>query len=145
MNIGPVELTGQNVFLNLSTDHGKSLIFNVFQLQRRLFSKDLEVPVSVYIVVISRLRALMKDQACHLNDIPVPLIQFEVRPSWSPTSSSPDRFNTSETWLRFRLWVLFLTFYLLDKSSWFLQFRQAVSTERGLPTYCFPLISKLSR
>lgn len=81
MNIGPVDLTGQNIFLNLSTDHGKSLIFNVFQLQRRLFSKDLEVPVSVYIVVISRLRALMKDQVCHLNDIPVPLIRFEVRPS----------------------------------------------------------------
>ena len=45
MNIGPIDLIGQNIFLNLPTDHGKCLIFNIFQLWRRLFSKDLEVPV----------------------------------------------------------------------------------------------------
>lgn len=58
---------------------------------------------SIYVVVISTLRAFMEDEVCHLNDIPVPWIPFEVRPSWSLTSSSPDRFNASETSLWFRL------------------------------------------
>ena len=65
-------LVGRNIFVNLPTGYGKSLIFQCLPIAGdALFER---ARGSSVIVVISPLRSLMEDQVRHLNDIGVPAI-----------------------------------------------------------------------
>ena len=68
----PEFLVGRNIFVNLPTGYGKSLIFQCLPIAAdALFNR---ARGSSVIVVISPLRSLMEDQVRHLNDIGVPAI-----------------------------------------------------------------------
>ena len=65
-------LGGQNIFVNLPTGYGKSLIFQCLPITAdALFEKR---RVSSALVAISPLRSLMEDQIRHVNNMGVPAI-----------------------------------------------------------------------
>ena len=65
-------LGGQNIFVNLPTGYGKSLIFQCLPITvDALFEKARD---SSGLVVISPLRSLMEDQIRHVNNMGVPAI-----------------------------------------------------------------------
>ena len=65
-------LGGQNIFVNLPTGYGKSLIFQCLPITAdALFEKPRGSSV---LVAISPLRSLMEDQIRHVNNMGVPAI-----------------------------------------------------------------------
>ena len=69
-------LGGQNIFVNLPTGYGKSLIFQCLPITAdALFEKARD---SSGLVVISPLRSLMEDQIRHVNNMGVPAIATAI-------------------------------------------------------------------
>ena len=100
-------LGGQNIFVNLPTGYGKSLIFQCLPIaEDALFEKPRGSSV---VVVISPLRSLMEDQIRYLNNMGVPaiaitdeedveIIQQVMNGNYVLVYGSPECLLSTESW-----------------------------------------------
>lgn len=100
-------LGGRNVFVNLPTGYGKSLIFQCLPIAAdALFERP---RASSVVVVISPLRSLMEDQVLYLNELGIPaiaitdeedpeLLQQVMNGNYVLVYGSPECLLSTETW-----------------------------------------------
>ena len=100
-------LGGQNIFVNLPTRYGTSLIFQCLPIAAdALFEKP---RCSSLLVVISPLRSLMEDQIRHVNNMGVPaiaitdeedvkIIQQVMNGNYVLVNGSPECLLSTESW-----------------------------------------------